>query len=182
MRRRTCVILAGLAVLAVSGLALMGRTRPAAGTTVLAGENVAPVQGALAPGFTLETLSGETVSLGDFRDRPVLINFWATWCGPCRLEMPAIQTRYERYQDTGFTVLAVNFDEPASAVEAFRQELGLTFPLLLDPGAVVQERYRNRTYPASFFVDSEGVIRVHHIGLMTESQLDQNLAQIGVGP
>ncbi|NIS83002.1 MAG: redoxin domain-containing protein [Anaerolineales bacterium] len=147
-----------------------------------AGLEIAPAMGALAPDFTLFDLQGEEVSLSDFHGQPVLINFWATWCGPCRLEMPAIQSRYERYKDDGLVVLAVDFDEPAGDVESFRDELGLTFPLLLDPGAKVQKLYRNRSYPSSFFVDADGVIQVQHIGVMTEGQIDENLAQIGVGP
>lgn len=146
------------------------------------GLNVAPVQGSVAPDFTLMNLDGGELQLSDFRGHPVLINLWATWCGPCRLEMPAIQDRFESYEEDGFVVLAVDFDEPVSAVEDFRDELGLTFQILLDPGANVQKLYRNRNYPTSFFVDEAGVIQVHHIGVMTEDQLDDNLAAIGVGP
>lgn len=147
-----------------------------------AGLEVAPIMGSIAPNFKLQTLDGEEVQLSDFRGHPVLINLWATWCGPCRLEMPAIQDRFELYGDDGFVVLAVDFDEPVSAVKDFRDELGLTFHILLDPGANVQKLYRNRNYPTSFFVDEAGVIQVHHIGVMTEGQLDENLAEIGVGP
>ncbi len=111
----------------------------------------------------------------------MLINFWATWCGPCRIEMPALQARYDALRDEGFTVLAVDFDEPEDDVRAFRDELDLSFPMLLDPGARVQELYRVRGYPSSFFVDREGVIRVVHIGLMTEGQIDDYLAQVGIG-
>ncbi len=141
----------------------------------------APVRGALAPEFSLKNLDGEQVTLSELRGHPILINFWATWCAPCRIEMPAMQDRFERYKDQGFVVLAVDFDEPPSAVEAFRDELGLTFDLLLDPGAEVQELYRNRSYPTSFFVDAAGVIQVHHIGVMTEGQLDEHLGAIGLG-
>ncbi|MFQ5921660.1 MAG: peroxiredoxin family protein [Anaerolineales bacterium] len=141
---------------------------------------VAPTQGALAPEFSLTNLEGEQISLSELRGHPVLINLWATWCAPCRIEMPHIQDRFERYADDGFLVLAVDFDEPAGLVEEFRDELGLTFDLLLDPGAEVQELYRNRSYPSSFFVDENGVIQVQHIGVMTEGQLDKNLAAIGL--
>jgi peroxiredoxin len=144
------------------------------------GLEISPKQGALAPDFTLQSVDGEPVQLTALRGRPVLINLWATWCAPCRLEMPAIQDRFERYQDDGLVVLAVNFDESAEQVGAFRDELGLTFDLLLDPGAEVQQLYLNRSYPASFFIDGEGVIQVHHLGVMTEGQLDQNLAAIGL--
>jgi peroxiredoxin len=150
-------------------------------TEVSSGLDIAPIVGALAPDFRLQNLEVEEVQLSDFRGRPVLINLWATWCGPCRLEMPAIQDRFELYDEHGLVVLAVDFDEPASAVQDFRDELGLTFQILLDPGAIVQNLYRNRNYPSSFFIDEAGVIQVHHIGVMTEGQLDDNLAEIGVG-
>jgi peroxiredoxin len=146
------------------------------------GLEVAPFKDSIAPDFRLQNLDGEEVQLSDFRGSPVLINLWATWCGPCRLEMPAIQDRFELFEGDGLVVLAVDFDEPVSVVQDFRDELGLTFQILLDPGANVQNLYRNRNYPSSFFVDEEGVIQVHHIGVMTEGQLDENLAEIGVGP
>jgi peroxiredoxin len=145
------------------------------------GLEVAPLMGAVAPDFSLLDTEGEQISLSDFRGQPILINFWATWCGPCRLEMPAIQERFEKFKDDGFVVLAVDFDEPLSDVRAYGDELGLTFTLLLDPGAEVQKLYRNRSYPSSFFVDADGVIQVQHIGVMTEGQIDENLAKIGLG-
>jgi thiol-disulfide isomerase/thioredoxin len=119
------------------------------------------------------------MSLVDLRGQVVLINFWATWCGPCKLEMPAIQARYN---DGGFAVLAVDFDEPADRVQAFVNDLDLSFSILLDPGGVVQELYRVRGYPTTFFVDADGIIRVLHIGEMSEEILDQYLAQMGVRP
>jgi peroxiredoxin len=126
------------------------------------GLEVAPVQGALAPDFKLTTLDGGMLHLSEFRGRAVMINLWATWCGPCRIEMPHIQDRFERFEKQGFVVLAVNFDEPAGVVAEYRDELGLTFPILLDPGAKVQNLYRNRSYPSSFFIDAGGIIQVQH--------------------
>jgi peroxiredoxin len=141
----------------------------------------APIVGAQAPDFALLDLEGELVRLADLRGHPILINFWATWCGPCRLEMPIMQQRFEEFGDQGLIILAVNFDEPQAIVQAFNREIGLTFPILLDPGAEVQRRYRMRGYPASFFVDQDGIIQAHHIGLMTQDQLDENLTLIGIG-
>ncbi|MCW5875803.1 MAG: TlpA family protein disulfide reductase [Anaerolineales bacterium] len=139
----------------------------------------APEVGARAPDFALQNLQGETVRLSQLRGEVVLINFWATWCGPCRLEMPAIQARYNH---GGFTVLAVDFAEPADLVQAFVDELGLSFPILLDPAGEVQEIYRVRGYPSTFFVDPQGFIRHFHIGEMSEQILDNYLAEMGVLP
>jgi peroxiredoxin len=136
--------------------------------------------GALPPNFILYDLDGNLVDLAELRGHPILINFWATWCAPCRIEMPAIQSRFEKFEAAGFLVLAVDFDEPQADVEAFRDELGLTFDILLDPGAEIQQLYRTRGYPTTFFVDRDGVIQVHHIGVMTEGQLDGYLQEIGL--
>jgi len=172
-------VLLGISLAVTSGIALIGRSEEEQVSDQ--GIQVAPVAGALAPDFTLVNLEGDRVRLSDFHGQPVLINLWATWCGPCRIEMPAIQSRFEKYQDDGFAVLAVNFDEQRADVQAFRDEFGLTFQILLDPGAEVQKLYRNRSYPSSFFIDRAGVIQVQHIGVMTEGQLDENLKKIGLG-
>jgi len=134
-----------------------------------------------APNFELVALSGEKISLEDLRGHPVLINFWATWCGPCRLEMPAFQDRFDQYEGD-LQVVAVNFDEPQDDVQAFVDEMELTFDILLDPGAEVQQLYQIRGYPTSFFVDADGIIRVQHIGLIVESQMDEYLVEIGLTP
>jgi len=139
----------------------------------------APLRGSLAPNFSLKNLQGEDVELAEYRGRVVLINFWATWCAPCRLEMPAIQARYERYSPD-LAVLAVDFDEPEQLVRDFVTEFGMTFEVLLDPGAVVQDQYQIRGYPSSYFVDEDGIIQFVHIGIMTDSQLDGYLGEMGV--
>lgn len=180
------ILISAVGIAALAGIAYVA-TLPAApsiSTTTdpadLASLETAPTQGALAPDFSLFNLEGEQITLSELRGHPVMINLWATWCAPCRIEMPHIQDRFERYAGEGFLVLAVDFDEPADIVADFRDELGLTFDILLDPGAEVQELYRNRNYPSTFFIDENGVIQVQHIGLMTEGQLDENLAAIGL--
>ena len=172
-------VLLGLGLAVAGGVALAGRNEDEQGSDT--GIKVAPAEGALAPDFTLVNLESENVSLSDFKGQPVLINLWATWCGPCRIEMPTIQSRFEEFRDEGFIVLAVSFDEQRADVQAFRDEFELTFQTLLDPGAEVQKLYRTRSYPTSFFVDRNGVIQAQHIGVMTEGNLDGNLAQIGLG-
>jgi thiol-disulfide isomerase/thioredoxin len=111
----------------------------------------------------------------------VLLNFWATWCGPCRVEMPFFERTYAEFKDEDFVVLAVDFDEPIEAVRAFKEELNLNFPILLDPGGEVQRTYRVLGYPTSVLIDREGLIHAIHVGIMTEAQLDDYLGELGVG-
>lgn len=139
-----------------------------------------PVLNEFAPDFALESLAGAQVRLSERLGKPVLLNFWATWCAPCVLEMPAIQKYYEKYPGQ-FNVLAVNADETRFDVQTFAHDMGLTFDVLLDPGGKTQQLYKIRGYPTSFFVDADGVIRVQHIGLMTEDQLAGYLSSLGVG-
>lgn len=142
----------------------------------------AAVVGAPAPDFTLKNLSGENVTLSALKGQVVLINFWATWCSPCREEMPALQRRYEALKDQGFTVLAVDDNEAEKDVSAFAQAYALTFPILLDPGENVVGLYRVYAFPTTFIVDQQGVIQKLHIGALTESALDQYLTNLGLTP
>ena len=131
-----------------------------------AGEIPAPRQGFLAPDFTLETITGETVTLADLRGQAVLINLWATWCPPCRAEMPAIQKMYAEYKDQGFVVLGIDmtYQDTPSAVPIFIQENQLTFPILMDTTGQVGEHYELRSLPSSYFIDRDGIIQEVVIG------------------
>jgi peroxiredoxin len=142
----------------------------------------APMVGAIAPDFNLPNLDQERIHLSDFKGRPIMLNFWATWCDPCLVEMPFIQERYEEFAEDGLVVLAINYAEPEKVVEAFRDEFNLTFELVLDPVADVQRLYKIRGYPTSVFIDTEGIIQVIYMGLLSENQLDSYLARIGFEP
>ncbi len=147
-----------------------------------AGLATAPRPGSAAPDFELSTTEGAQLSLASLRGRPVLINFWATWCGPCSIEMPAIQAQYEKHAPA-LAVLAINFDESPDAVDAFVEEFKLSFDVLLDPGGQINEQtYQVRGYPSSYFIDENGIVQAVHIGIMTEGQLEGYLEQLGLQP
>jgi len=135
-------------------------------------------EGNLASGFTLEALDGTEVSLGEYRGNVVLINFWATWCPPCRAEIPDIEEAYQARQDDGFVVLGVNVEEPRESVAPFVEAMGMTYPVLLDEGGQVLKMYRAIGLPISVILDQDGVIQVRHVGVLTREQLEDYLAQV----
>lgn len=120
--------------------------------------------GQAAPAFTLPRLDGEPLALADLRGRVVLLNFWATWCKPCEDEMPAMQRLYEALKGPGFEMLAVSLDDERAPVEAFRERLALSFPILLDPAKEVSTAYQTYRYPESYLIDAEGRILARYIG------------------
>lgn len=180
-RGSALVLWAGFALVGLAvGLAFFNvpeRAPAGAGESLTPG--VAAFVGSLAPDFDLASLDGDRIRLSDQRGKVVVLNFWATWCSPCRVEMPDLQERAQRWPDR-LVVVGVDFDEPEVDVRAFRDELGLTFPLVLDPGAQVQELYRIVGYPTTVFIDEEGFIRIQHVGLMSPDQLDEYLSQMGI--
>lgn len=115
--------------------------------------------GAPAPDFTLVTATGEAVRLSDFRGRPVVLNFWATWCPPCRAEMPDLQALYDTGRDRGLVVLGVNLQESAVAVSAFATRYNLAFPLALDTDGAVARLYGILPLPTTYFIDATGRVR-----------------------
>ena len=141
---------------------------------------------AVAPDVTLTLLSGQPLRMASLRGKLVLVNFWATWCGPCKAEMPDLQVVYEQHRDE-LVVLAVNVegrsaDESRRLAQDFRDELGLTFPILLDtPDGEVFNQYKLKGLPASFFVDTEGIIRSVSIGPMSRETMLKKLDQTRKG-
>lgn len=133
-----------------------------------------PLVGGPAPQFTLKTLKGESVQISDYHGKVVLLNFWATWCKPCKAEMPEIQAAYEAYKDEGFVVLAINFGEKREKAQKLVKEMGLSFPVLLDRDIEVAERHRVVSLPVTFFVDAKGIIKEQVFGgTLTKDQIGE---------
>jgi peroxiredoxin len=129
--------------------------------------------------FTLKDLSGKTFTLSELRGKVVLVNFWATWCPPCRKEMPDLETLYQRFQSKGFVVLGIS-DEDAAKVEPFIRERKVSFPVLLDPGRKVNEMFAVEGIPKSFVYDREGKLVAQSIDMRTQKQFLQMLEKAGL--
>lgn len=155
--------------------------QPDAATAIGVAEQSLDVEvGELAPDFTLETPGGELVRLSDFRGQVVVLNFWATWCVPCRAEMPEFQALWEAHQSEGdLTVLAVNWRDPADSVESFIDEFGLTFPVTLDATGEVLDKYGLLGLPGTFFIDADGVLQSRVLGPVDAERLGEGVASAG---
>ncbi|NIQ03853.1 MAG: redoxin domain-containing protein [Nitrospinaceae bacterium] len=112
-----------------------------------------------APGFTVRNLKGNRVRLADYQGQVVILNFWATWCGPCRVEMPGLENLYRRFRARGVTVLAVSLDRGNSdKVQKFADGYQLSFPVLVDPNGQAESRYRTLTIPTTYVIDKRGMV------------------------
>jgi peroxiredoxin len=138
-----------------------------------------PAIGMQAEDFQLADLDGKTQSLGQYRGKIVLVNFWATWCKPCTTEMPAMQKIYDKLRDKGFVVLAVNELEDDAQVREHIKQYGHTFPVLMDRDNKVANQFGVFGLPVSVFIDEKGVIQEYiKGGLLTEQKIDETVARI----
>lgn len=163
--RRSYKTTMGAGVLALALLTGMG-SRP-------------PVIGVPAPPFETTDVEGRPVALADYRGKIVLLNFWATWCEPCKKEMPEMQAAYEKLQGQGFVILAVNFGEKPDPAGDFAHHGSLTFPILLDRNVKVAASYGVVNLPVSFFIDADGIIRERVFGgTLTAEGIERIVADI----
>jgi len=135
-------------------------------------------EGEPAPDFTSVTPAGEEISLADYRGTVVAVNFWATWCGPCLVEMPDLQAASDNYSADEFVVLAVNAGEPAGRVASFMDELELTFTAVMDEEGDIVDQYLVRVFPTTIWVDEEGIIYAEHFGPLSESLIDRYISEL----
>ena len=172
-----CCLVIAIALVAVNCSSTSYTNEPV-GTTPEPDGNQLPAPGRTAPDFELMNLEGQTVSLRDYRGSPVMLNFWASWCGPCRYEMPFFQELFEdmKWREAGLVILAVNIGESASMAGEFMEENGFTFPVLLDKTTEVAFRYNTRGIPTTFFIDESGIIQYIDIGAFrSKADIEQRL-------
>jgi len=162
-QRTNQALLLGAVVFVALGVVLLALTRPR-------------VEEGFAPDFSAKTLGGGQVSLSDYKGQVVMLNFWATWCPPCRAEMPHMQEAYERYNAQGFSVLAINNAETEAEVATFAEQYGLDFPVVLD-GGTLQRVFNISGYPTSIFLRRDGSIYATHSGGLTAAQLEGYIQQ-----
>lgn len=131
-----------------------------------------------APELDLVTLNGEPVSLADFRGSVVLVNLWATWCPPCRQEMPTLQAFYDRYKEDGFVLIAIDQEETREVVQPFVEEFDLTFPVWLDMDYLAQREFKTMSLPSSYVIDRNGQVKLMWIGSISKANLEKYVPNI----
>jgi len=149
-----------------------------AGASLAAAAPLTP--SAPAPDFTLRTLDGQKLRLGEQRGRVVLVNFWATWCGPCRQEMPHLNKLYEKYKASGFVLLGVNVDDDTAQAAGVATRLGVTFPVLPDADKRVSRQYDLSAMPSTVLIDRDGRVRYLHRGYQSgyENTYDRQIREL----
>lgn len=165
--RKWLQILILLAVVVIGGFTI-GRS--------LFFDDQVPKEGHKAPSFALLGMDDKQHKLSDYKGKVAMINFWGTFCPPCKQEMPAIQKQYEQWKDKGLEVIGVNLGESSVTVQSFIRQNELTFPILYDPDLNIRAKYGVVQYPTTFFVNRDGEITTIKIGEMDERFIEQTLA------
>lgn len=173
--RRDWIIITIVSVLL--GAAWIGITRVEADEVNPTGKPPSPDIGHPAPEFVLVSADGGTLALDDLKGQPVLINFWATWCPPCRAEIPALEAASQAF-DGRAIILGINVQETPEDVLGFMAELEMTYPVVFDEDAAIAKTYRVRAYPTTYFVDSQGVVVEVYTGPLNEPLIRARLGEL----
>ncbi len=189
VQRALPVLVLGLAMLTVagcfggsrnftSGAVASAKTTAGAPSASSPRPDVGIRVGDLAPDFTLQGLDGKPMKLSDYRGKAVLVNFWATWCPPCRMEMPDLEKAYQKYKDQGVVFLGIDMQEDPATVKSFIQQNGYNWSFAVDSDTQVSRTYQASAIPTSYFIDRNGIIRDTQIGAMSSSILESKLSKI----
>jgi peroxiredoxin len=156
------------------GMAILALASPRSEGNAPGLSSVVPVEvDFAAPDFSLQNITGETESLADYRDHVVLVNNWATWCPPCKAEMPTLAAYYNEHRSEGFTIIAVEAGDPIEGVVQFAQSYELKFPVWLDPDGASLRAFGNSTLPNSYVIDRSGTIRYAWTGEINKTMLEK---------
>lgn len=180
MKAKLLYLIGGvLACLSIGVLILPGIRANSGG--IKNASNLPPVVGSAFPDFKATTLEGREFHFADYKNQAVIINFWATWCPPCREEMPLFQNAFTTYSPD-LVVLGINAGEETNLVQRFVEDYQISFPVLLDSDSSIQRQFSIQGFPTTFFLDKGGFLRAYHIGLLTPSLLSGYLQKIGIAP
>ena len=157
-------LIAGLAAIALAACNLPG-----------GGSAASARPGAPAPGFTVMAVDGSTHSLSDYRGKVVVLNFWATWCIPCRAEMPDLEHEARAHRSGPVAILGIDWKEPAAPVKDFSEGLGVTYPMLLDSDGRVYDLYRVGALPTTFIIDAQGRLLKTRIGIASRDEIEAEI-------
>ena len=175
--RQNNIMLAAALVLILGGLGTLIwmslKTAEPAATSNSYGAPALAQKGGTVTDFSLGSLDGSQIALADYEGEVIIMNFWATWCPPCRAEMPGINRFYEAHQAEGLVVLAINAQEDAATVRPFIQANNFSFPVLLDLQGRVASQYSTRSFPTTFIIDRDGVIQHVQTGKISERELEK---------
>ena len=180
----TRIAISLVAILAIVGAIYLldsrqqGTANAATSISVPGGTGQAPRVGSPAPDFELPNLDGKPVRLSDYRGQPVWINFWATWCPPCRAELPDIEAAYKDRKGQGLALLAISIGEDAPVVKQYVEKMGMTSTVLVDSAEAVASRYRVNGIPTHLFIDKDGIIRDLVVGGLSKTTIGQRLGSI----
>jgi peroxiredoxin len=169
--RKTVQIVILIAVLIIGGYAI--------GSALFSGNDKGPLkEGSMPPEFELADLDGNVQRLSDYKGKPVVVNFWGTFCPPCVKEMPEFERQYEKWKDQDLAVLAINLSEDTLTVNNFVRRFDLHYPILRDVNRKTERSYGLKSYPTTFFINRDGSIMEIMVGGMTEAEIDERIERL----
>lgn len=170
------IVLAILLAIIVASTAIIGFKNPKYTANAIKSENVGTSIGEFAPDFELESIAGGKTKLSDFKGKAVILNFWASWCPPCKEEMPLFENIYR--SDSNIAVIGVNLQENRKNVADFIKKFDISFPILLDPNSEVKGLYNVFTQPVTYFIDKDGKIIDKKFGPLTKEEINEKVDKL----